>query len=73
MEHKPAEYIFYAITRPTRVGRRMVFGEIFRTKSEAKESFTGWWELKADGEREWRRRQRRDGWKIETVKFVVGG
>lgn len=65
-ERDCVEYVLYAITKPTRAGRRLVWEEIYRTRSAAKADFVKRWSSARIGERAWRKRLS-DGWRIEPV------
>lgn len=65
------EYVFYAITRPTRAGRRIVGADIYPTKTAAKQAYLSWYRDLKQGEREWRK-IRKKGWAIEFVTVTIG-
>ena len=66
MNDKSVEYVFYAITQPARVGRKIVGAEVYATRRLAKQKYLSLWHDLEHGEREWRR-CRADGWRIERV------
>jgi len=68
---KPVAYTFYAITKPTRTGRRMIWKRVYATMGEAVRDYMSRWPSPSAGRRQWQQCLA-NGYRIERITVTLG-